>query len=64
MEQDGRCRAVLDVDVEAVFMGVAPGYKLEKMAQADKTADAGGGGAAAGAETAERTAKWSVFWRR
>ena len=64
MEQDGRCRAVLDVGVEAVFMGIAPGYKLEKMAQADKTADAGGGGAAAGAEATERTAKWSVFWRR
>ncbi len=47
-----RCRAALDVDVEAVFEGVAPGYKLKKTAQASKTADAasavGGVGGAAG----------------
>ncbi len=46
-----RCRAALDLGVEAVFMGVAPGYRLEKTAQADtgKTAGTGGGEAAAGA---------------
>ncbi len=27
-----RCRAALDLGVEAVFMDVAPGYKLEKTA--------------------------------
>ena len=32
--------AALDVGVEAVFEGVAPGYELEKTAQAGKTADA------------------------
>jgi hypothetical protein len=36
-----RCRAALDLGVEAVFTGVAPGYKLEKTA---------------GAEAAEKTA--------
>jgi hypothetical protein len=35
-----RCRAALDLGVEAVFMGSAPGYRLEKTAQAGKTADA------------------------
>jgi hypothetical protein len=32
--------------VEAVFEGAAPGYRLEKTAQASKTASAGGGEAA------------------
>ena len=41
-----RCRAALDVGIEAVFMGVLPGYRLEEAAQASKTADAGGGEAA------------------
>ena len=43
-----RCRAALDEGVEAVFEGVAPGYRLEKTAQADtsKTTGAGGGEAA------------------
>jgi hypothetical protein len=43
-----RCRAALDLGVEAVFTGAAPGYRLEKTAQADtgKTAVAGGGEAA------------------
>jgi hypothetical protein len=41
-----RCRAALDVGVEAVFTGVAPGYRLEKTAQASKTTSAGGGEAA------------------
>jgi len=45
-----RCRAALDLGVEAVFEGVAPGYELEEAAQADKTAGAGGG------EAAEETA--------
>jgi hypothetical protein len=35
-----RCRAALDLGVEAVFAGTATGYKLKKTAQADKTADA------------------------
>jgi len=35
-----RCRAALDVGVEAVFEGVAPGYRLKKTAQTGKTADA------------------------
>jgi len=39
VDQDGkiaavRCRAVLDVGVEAVFEGTAPGYRLEKTAGA------------------------------
>jgi len=54
VEQDGkiaavRCRAALDLGVEAVYVGAAPGYKLEEAAQADKTAGAG-------AEAAEKTA--------
>ncbi len=45
MDQEGkvaavRCRAALDVGVEAVYVGAAPGYRLEKTAQAGKTADA------------------------
>jgi hypothetical protein len=53
VDQDGkiaavRCRAALDLGVEAVYVGVAPGYRLEEAAQADKTADAD-------AEAAERT---------
>jgi len=43
-----RCRAALDLGVEAVYVGAAPGYKLEEAAQADKTAGAG-------AEAAEKT---------
>ncbi len=43
-----RCRAALDVGIEAVFEGVAPGYKLEE---------------AAGAE-AKKAAGWSACWRR
>ncbi len=35
------------MDVETVYVGAAPGYRLEKTAQAGKTA--GGGGEAAGA---------------
>jgi hypothetical protein len=54
VDQDGkiaavRCRAALDLGVEAVFEGVAPGYRLEEAAQAGKTADAD-------AEAAEKTA--------
>jgi len=55
-----RCRAALDLGVEAVFEGVAPGYRLEEAAQTGKTADAGAaegvrrrGG---GGEAAEKTA--------
>jgi len=40
VDQDGkiaavRCRAALDLGVEAVFEGVAPGYRLEKMVDAE-----------------------------
>jgi len=59
VDRDGRvaavrCRAALDLGVETVYAGVSPGYRLEKTAQADtsKTAGAGGGEAAAGAEAA------------
>jgi len=57
VEQDGRvaavrCRAALDLGIEAVFTGTAPGYKLKKRAQADAGAEAasaaGGVGDAAG----------------
>ena len=53
VDQDGRvvavrCRAALDLGVEAVYVGAAPGYKLEEAAQAGKTAGAG-------AEAAEKT---------
>ena len=44
-----RCRASLDVGLEAVFEGVAPGYRLEEAARASKTAGAG-------AEAVEKTA--------
>jgi hypothetical protein len=71
-----RCRAALDLGVEAVFMGAAPGYRLP---QAGKTAGAGAEAAeetATGAEAAvgvERGgaavrgvggAEWSACWRR
>jgi len=54
VDRDGRvaavrCRAALDLGVEAVYVGVAPGYRLEETAQAGKTADAD-------AEAAEKTA--------
>jgi hypothetical protein len=55
-----RCRAALDLGVEAVYVGAAPGYRLEEAAQTSKTAGAGAaegvrrrGG---GGETAEKTA--------
>ncbi len=46
VDRDGRvaavrCRAALDLGVKAVFEGTAPGYRLEKTAQAGKTAGAG-----------------------
>jgi hypothetical protein len=44
-----RCRAALDLGVEAVFTDVASGYRLEEAAQTSKTAGAG-------AETTEKTA--------
>ncbi len=45
VDRDGRvaavrCRVSLDLGVEAVFEGVAPGYRLKKTAQTGKTADA------------------------
>ena len=53
-----RCRAALDLGVEAVYVGVAPGYRLEKTAQADtgETAGAGGGEAAEKATTGAEAA--------
>jgi hypothetical protein len=44
-----RCRAALDLGVEAVFTGVASGHRLEEAAQAGRSAGAG-------AEAAEKTA--------
>jgi len=41
-----RWKAALDLSVDVVFTGVAPGYRLEKTAQAGGTAGAGGGGSA------------------
>jgi hypothetical protein len=53
VDRDGRvaavrCRTALDEGVEAVYVGAAPGYRIEKSTQADtgKTAGAGGGEAA------------------
>ncbi len=36
-----RCRAALDLGVEAVYVGAALGYRLEEAAQTSKTAGAG-----------------------
>ena len=44
-----RCRAALDLGEEAVYVGAAPGHRLEEAARASKTAGAG-------AEAAEKTA--------
>ena len=57
VDRDGRvaavrCRAALDVGVEVVYVGAAPGYRLEEAAQAGKTAGAGAA-RALGAEAAE-----------
>jgi len=50
-----RCRAALDLGVEAVFMGVSPGYKLEETAGAEAAENT-----ATGAEAAldERRGGW------
>jgi len=46
-------------------MGAAPGYRLERTAQAGKTADAASCPlATAGVEAKKRAAGWGVFWRR
>ncbi len=58
-----RCRAALDLGVEAVFEGAAPGYRFEEAAQSGKTAGAGaaegvrrkGGGEKAAEKTATVT---------
>jgi hypothetical protein len=52
VDQDGRvaavrCRAALDVGVEAVFEGVSPGYRLEKTAVAEAAKEATTGAEAA-----------------
>jgi len=39
-----RCRVALDLGVEAVFTGVASGYRLEEAAQTSKTANETAGG--------------------
>ncbi len=49
VDRDGRvvavrCRAALDVGVEAIFEGVSPGYKLEKTAGAETALDERRGG--------------------
>jgi len=54
VDRDGRvaavrCRAALDLGVEATFTGVASGYRLEETAQTSNTASAG-------AEAAEKIA--------
>ncbi|MFZ8807724.1 MAG: hypothetical protein ACO2PN_06425 [Pyrobaculum sp.] len=55
-----RYRAALDLGVEAVYVGAAPGYRLEKTAQAGKTAGAGAAGGVrrrgGGGKAAEKTA--------
>ena len=65
VDRDGRvaavrCRATLDVGVEVVYVGAAPGYRLEEAAQAGKTAGAGAAegvrGRGGGGEAAEKTA--------
>jgi len=68
-----RCRAALDVGVEAVFEGTAPGYRLERTAgvgaeaaektatDAEATLDERRGG---WREVKKKAAGWSVFWRR
>jgi len=55
-----RCRAALDLGAEAVFMGTAPGYKLEKTAQADTDKTAGAGGAAEKTTTGAEAAVGAV----
>jgi hypothetical protein len=54
VDQDGkvaavRCRAALDLGVEAVYVGVAPGYKLENV-HVGKSAGAAGGAVRRGEE--------------
>ncbi len=44
VDQDGRvaavgCKALLDLDVETVFTGVSPGYRLEEAADAEAALD-------------------------
>jgi hypothetical protein len=67
VDRDGRvaavrCRAALDLGVDAVFEGTAPGYKFEEAAQADTGKTAGAGAAegarrrGGGGEAAEKTA--------
>jgi hypothetical protein len=81
VDQDGkiaavRCKAALDVGVETVFMGVAPGYRLERrLRQARQQMPAQQ--RTSNAEAAERrrralsvevprcaATRWSVLWRR
>ncbi len=53
-----RCRAALDVGVEAVYVGAAPGYRLEKMAQAGKTVGAGAEAAVGTVRRGEEEGGW------
>jgi len=53
-----RCRAALDVGVEAVFEGVAPGYRLEKTADAAEDVKRRGGGEEADVERRGEEESW------
>ncbi len=50
-----RCRAALDLGVEAVYVGAAPGYRLEETAQAGTGAAEGVRRRGGGGEAAEKT---------
>ncbi len=53
-----RCRAALDLGVEAVFEGVSPGYRLEKMAGAEAAEKATTGAEAALDERRREEGGW------
>ncbi len=60
-----RCRAALDLGVEAVYVGAAPGYRLEEAAQAGKTAGAGAEAAVGAVCRGEEEGGWvERCWRR
>jgi hypothetical protein len=53
-----RCRAALDLGVEAVYVGAAPGYRLEEAAQTSKTAGAGAEAAVGALRRGEEEGGW------
>ncbi len=53
-----RCRAALDLGVEAVYVGAAPGYRLEEAAQTSKTAGAGAEAAVGALRRGEKEGGW------